>query len=70
MVHKHSRPLGPIAFVWAYIRGVHRPEYWRAPCARCGFTGMVHWNMFTCRRFKVSDGHSKLRKEVLAARRR
>jgi hypothetical protein len=43
---------GIVGHVWAWIRGVHKPEHWRMRCARCGFTGQVHFpGFFPCRRF-------------------
>jgi hypothetical protein len=39
--------------VWSLVRGVYKPEHWEMPCARCGFSGQVHFPslLFPCRRF-------------------
>jgi hypothetical protein len=52
---------GPVGLLWAWIRGVHKPKYWRMRCARCGFTGQVHYPsaLFPCRRFVPTKGESR-----------
>lgn len=49
----NGRPFGVRALVWAWVRGVHDPRVWSKPCARCGFSGRVHYNWINCVRYKV-----------------
>lgn len=45
-----------IRYIWSFIRGIHKPKYWRMTCARCGFTGQVHYTgLYPCVRFKPID---------------
>lgn len=48
-------------YVWGLIRGVYKAEHWRMPCARCGFTGQVHYPSITfpCLRFKPQKDGKK-----------
>lgn len=45
--------LNRLDHIWMWIRGINGSTLWRAKCARCGFTGQVHYTGFyPCIRFK------------------
>lgn len=37
---------------WRWLRGVHTQDHFHGRCARCGFSGVVHYTGFyPCQRF-------------------
>jgi len=52
--------------VWCFVRGIHVPDRWRARCARCGFTGQLHYDTIPiqdCMRFKMPSAKRKIKIE-------
>ena len=54
-LHRISKPVGLLNFMWCWVRGISDTRNWRRACVRCGFTGQAHYSAVGptfCWRFK------------------